>query len=62
MAVPKEVGEKSSKFKLNDANFLKDKFNTQDEADLKRAVDQMCEKMDILSNGIMRNEKFRKQT
>jgi len=29
-AVPKEVGEKSSKFRLNDQNFLNEDFDSQD--------------------------------
>ena len=29
-AVPKEVGEKSSKFRLNDQNFLNEDFESQD--------------------------------
>ena len=30
-AVPKEVGEKSSKFRLNDQNFLNEDFESQDQ-------------------------------
>lgn len=29
-AVPKEVGEKSSKFKLNDSSFMKDECESED--------------------------------
>ena len=61
-AVPKEVGEKSSKFRLNDANFLKDECENEDQLQLKRAVNQLVEKLDIISNAIIRNEKFKKQT
>ena len=59
MGVAKEIGEKSHKFKLDDPQFLTDDMSTPDGQILKKAVEGFIDKLEIISNSLIRNNKFK---
>ncbi len=59
-AVPKTLGERPHAFKLNDPGFFEEDFETEDGPLLKEGVEQVIEKMEILSSVTVKNRKFKK--
>lgn len=59
MGVAKEIGEKTHKFKLDDPQFLTDDMTTPDGQILKTAVENFIDKLDIISNSLIRSNKFK---
>jgi hypothetical protein len=57
--IHKEVGEKSHKFKLDEAAFLSEDTSCPDGIVLKHSVEQFIDKLDIVSQAILRNNKFK---
>lgn len=59
-SVPKEVGEKVTKYKLDDPNYLVEDFITPDRKSVKLSVDQFVEKLEIVSQAILKQKKAEK--
>jgi hypothetical protein len=59
LGVAKEIGEKTHKFKLDDPQFLTDDMTTPDGQILKTSVENFIDKLDIISNSLIRTNKFK---
>lgn len=58
MGVHKEVGEKSHKYKLDDPSFINEETLSPDGQALKHSVEGFIDKLDVISQAIIRNKKF----
>ena len=62
MGIHKEVGEKAHKFQLGDKEYLKEEEGSADAVQLRKGVDKFIEKLDILSESVIKLNKFKKNT
>ena len=62
MGIHKEVGDKAHKFQLDDKEYLKEEEGTADAVQLRKGVDKFIEKLDILSESVIKLNKFKKST
>lgn len=58
MGVHKEVGDKTHKYKLDDPNFINEETQSPEGQVLKHSVEGFIDKLDIISQAIIRNKKF----
>ena len=59
-SVHRELGEKQTKYKLDDPNFIAEANGTTDAKFFKVSVDQFSDKLDIISSAILKQDKAKK--